>query len=198
MSLIKWDLRGITKEGMQEGGSIIDRLREMVRILEKYGSTGKGRHLVAEKLNQIAPKENLILKQLGYLKDLGQKIEDFDIRSFKELRDRWDKVPNKEKDIVREEILLEKNKIITEKELKEMEASLIRNDNDFRYSLSAAVECLKSNQPAQARDWILKAIRFEEIETTIFKNMKNIEDRLLKLTKREFKTLKKEMNDEKG
>jgi len=198
MSLIKRDLRGITKEGMKEGGSIIDRLREMVRILEKYGSTDKARHLVAEKLNQIAPKENLILKQLGYLKDLGQKIEDFDIRSFKELRDRWDKVPNKEKDIVREEILLEKNKIVSERNLKEMEDSLIRNDNDFRYCLGMAIDSLKSNQPQQARDWILKVIRCEEIATTIFKNMKDIEGRLLKLTKREFKTLKKEMKDEKG
>ena len=198
MSLIKRDLRGITKEGMKEGGNIIERLREMVRIIEEYGSTDKARHLIAEKLNQIAPKENFILKQVAHLKDLSQKIEDFDIRYFKELQARWDKVPDKEKDIVREEILLEKNKIVTERELKEMEASLIRNDNDFRYCLRQAVECLKSNQPQQARDWILKAIRCEEIATTIFKNMKDIEDRLLKLTKREFKTLKKEMKDEKG
>jgi len=93
---------------------------------------------------------------------------------------------------------LEKNKIVTERNLKEMEDSLIRNDNDFRYCLGMAIDSLKSNQPQQARDWILKVIRCEEIATTIFKNMKDIEGRLLKLTKREFKTLKKEMKDEKG
>ena len=198
MSLVKRDLRGITKEGMREGGNIRDRLREMVRIVEEYGSTDKARRLIAEKLNQIAARENFILKQLARLQDLGQKIEDFDIRSFKELQARWNKVTDKEKDIVREEILLEKNKIVTEKELKEMEASLTRNDNDFRYSLSAAVECLKSNQPAQARDWILKAIRCEEIAMTSFQKIKDIENRLLKLTKREFRTFKQEMKDEKG
>lgn len=198
MSLVKRDLRGITKEGMKEGGNIVDRLREMVKIIEQYGSSGKGRYLIAEKLNQIAAKENLILKQVARLRDLSQKIEDFDISYFKEIQARWDKVPDREKDIVREEILLEKNKIITEKEFKEMEASLVRNDNDFRYSLSAAVECLKSDQPQQARDWILKAIRCEEIATTILKQMKDVEDRLFKLTKREFKTLKKEMKDEKS
>jgi hypothetical protein len=198
MSLDKRDLRGITKEGMKESGNILDRLREMVRIVEEYGSTDKARQLIADKLNQIGAKENFILKQVARLRDLSQKIEDFDIRYFKEIRARWDEVPDREKDIVREEILLEKNKIITEKELKEMESSLVRNDNDFRYSLSTAVECLKSNQPQQGRDWILKAIRCEEIGMTIFKNMKDIEDRLFKLTKKEFKTLKKEMNDEKG
>jgi len=198
MSLVKRDLRGITKEGMKEGGNIIDRLREVVKIIEEYGGTPKSRNLIAEKLNQIAAKENFILKQVARLRDLSQRIGDFDLTYFNEIRARWDKVPDREKEIVREEILLEKNKIITEKELKEMETSLIRNDNDFRYSLSAAVECLKSNQPQQARDWILKAIRCEEIAKTIFQKMKDIEDRLFKLTKREFKTLKKEMNDEKG
>jgi len=126
MSLIKRDLRRITREGIREGGSIIDRLREMVRIIEEYGSTDKARHLIAEKLNQIAPKENFILKQVAHIRDLSQKIEDFDIRSFEELRSRWDRVPNEEKDIVREEVLLEKKKIVTDRELKEMEASLIR------------------------------------------------------------------------
>jgi hypothetical protein len=118
----------------------------MFRIVEEYGSTDKARKLIAEKLNQIAAKENYILKQVARLRDLSQRIGDFDLTYFKEIRARWNKVPDREKDIVREEILLEKNKIITEKELKEMEASLIRNDNDFRYSLSTAVECLKSNR----------------------------------------------------
>ena len=198
MSLIERDLKGITKGGMKEGGNIIDWLREMVRIIEEYGSTDKARHLIAEKLNRIARKENIILKQVTRLRDLSQKIEDFDLRYFRELRARWDKAPDKGKEIVREEILLEKNKIVSEKELKEMETSLTSNDNDFRYCLGMAVDSLKSNRPQQARDWILKAIACEETAVTIFKNIKDMEDRLLKLTRREFKTLKKEMKDEKG
>jgi hypothetical protein len=198
MSLIKRDIKGIIKEGMKEGGSIIDRLREMVKIIEEYGSTDKARHLIAKKLNQIAAKENLVLKQVARLRDLSQKLGEFDLTYFKELRARWDKVPDRGKDIVREEILLEKNKIITEKQLKEMEASLIRNDNDFRFSVSAGVECLRSNQPAQARDWLLKGIKCEEGALTMMKEMKEIENRLLKLTKMEFKTLKKEWKDENG
>lgn len=198
MSLIKRDLRGITKEGRKEGGNILDRLREMVRIVEEYGSSDKARHLIAEKLNQIAPKENFILKQVAHLRDLSQKIEEFDIRFFKELQTRWNKVPDKEKDIVREEILIEKNKIITDRDLKEMETSLVRSDHDFRYSVSAAVECLKSNQPSQARGWLLKAIKYEEDALSIFKQMREIENRLLKLTEMEFRTLKKEWKDEKG
>ena len=60
------------------------------------------------------------------------------------------------------------------------------------------MESLRTNQPAQARDWLLKAIKCEEEAVNIFKEMKEIEGRLLKLTKREFRTLKQEMKDEKG
>ena len=198
MSLIKRGLRGITREGMKEGGNILDRLREMVRIIEENGSTDKARHLIAEKLNQISPKENQILRQLGYLKDLSQKIEDFDLRSFKDLRARWDRVPDKERDIIKEELLIEKNKIISEEKLRRLESVLSRYDNDFRYSISSAVGCLKANQSVQARDWLLKAISCEEGARNVFKEMKELEGRLLKLTKREFKTFKQEMKDENG
>jgi len=44
----------------------------------------------------------------------------------------------------------------------------------------------------------LKAIKCEEGAMNIFKEMKDIEDKLLKLTKREFKTFKKERRDESG
>ena len=140
----------------------MDRLREMIRIIEEYGSTDKARNLIAEKLNQIAPKENLILKQFAYLKDLSQKIEDFDLRSFKDLRARWDKIPEKEKDIIKRRNSDREKQDNLRGEASTIRVCLSRYDNDFRYSVSSAVECLKSNQPAQARDWLLKAIQCEE------------------------------------
>jgi hypothetical protein len=75
---------------------------------------------------------------------------------------------------------------------------LSKYDNNFRLCLSNAVQCLKSNQPSQARDWLFKAIKCEEGAMNIFKEMKELENRLLKLTRREFKTFKKEWKDEKG
>lgn len=196
--LIKRDLRHITKKGVKEGSNIIEQLKEMIRIIEKYGSTDRARHLIAEKINAIVSKENLILKQLAYLKDLSQKIEEFDLKTFKNLYSRWDKVPDREKDILKKEIMIEKNKIISEEKLKQLESILSKCDNDFRLCLTNAVQCLRSNQPVQARDWLLKAIKSEEGAMNIFKEMKGIEDQLLKLTKREFKTFKKEWRDERG
>ena len=196
--LIKSDLRRSTKKGRKGSIDILDKLGEMIKIIEQYGNTDRAKHLIAEKINAIASNENLILKQLAYLKDLNQRIEDFDFRSFKQLRAKWDEVPEKQREILKEEILLEKNKIISEEKIRQLETVLSKYDNDFRLCLSNSVQRLRSNQPVQAKDWLLKAINCEKGAMNIFKEMKDIEDKLLKLTKREFKTFKKEWRNEKG
>jgi len=198
LSLVKQGLKRITKDGIKESSDIIGRLREMIRIIEEYGSTDRARHLIAEKLKEITPKENQILKRLVYLKDLSQKIEALDSGTFKEIRSRWDKVPEKERDIVREEIKIEKDKIISEEKLQQLETRLTKYDNDFRRCLSEAVNCLKFNKPAEAREWLLKAIKCEEEAMITFKEMNELENLLLKLTKREFRAVKQEIRDEKG
>jgi hypothetical protein len=183
LSLVKRDLKRITKDGIKENRDIIGRLREMIRIIEEYGSTDRARHLIAEKLKEITPKENRILKRLVYLKDLSKKIEALDSGTFKEMRARWDKVPEKERDIIREEIKIEKNKIISEEKLQQLETRVTKYDNDFRRCLSEAVNCLKFNQPGEAREWLLKAIKCEEEAMITFKEMNELENLLLKLTK---------------
>jgi hypothetical protein len=195
-SLIKSRLEKITKKGVKNGKEIVEDLKEMLKIIDEFGDTDRGRHLVSEKIRDIASRENLILNQLGSLKEISARIESFDLKAFKDLKARWDKVPDKEKGIVREEIQIEKDKILSEEKLREMEAEVMRYDKDFRYSLNMAVASLRSNQPNQARDWVLKAIKAEEEAVNILKEMKSLEDRLLKLTKMEFRTLRKEAKEE--
>jgi hypothetical protein len=195
-SLIKTRLKRITKGGIKGGKGIVEDLKEMVKIIDEYGDTDRARLLISEKIRDIASRENLLMSQLGSLRQASERVESFDLKGFKDLKARRDKVPDKEKSIVKEEILIEKDKILSEEKLREMESEVMRYDKDFRYSLNMAVECLRSNQPNQAREWISKAIRAEEEAVNILKEMKSLEDRLLKLTKMEFRTLRKEGKEE--
>jgi hypothetical protein len=107
-------------------------------------------------------------------------------------------VPENERDIAREEIILEKNKIVSEEKLRRMESEVIKHDKEFRYYLNMAISGLTSNQPDQTKDMLIKAIRSEEETQYMLEEMKILEDKLLKLTKKEFKTMKAEQKDEKG
>jgi len=197
-SLIKRSLERVTKKGIKDAKEIVEDLKEMIRIVEEYGDTDKGKHLIAEKIKDIAPKENQILRQLAFLKELSEKIENFDLKSFRDFKARWDKVPEKERDIAKEEILLEKRKILSEETLRKLESALEQYDKDFRYSLNMAVASLRSSQPSQARGWLSRALKSEEEALRSSQEMKGLEDQLLKLTKLEYKTLKKESKEEKS
>ena len=86
--LIKRRLEKFTKKGRKESKEIIEDLEEMMRIIDEYGDTDRGRHLIAEKINHIAPKENSILKRIDYLVRLARSIEEADLRSFEGLKSR--------------------------------------------------------------------------------------------------------------
>jgi hypothetical protein len=192
VALIKRRLERITKKGKKESKEIIEELQEMIKIIDEYGDTDRGRHLISERINHIAPKENLILKQIASLKDLSQKLESFDLRSFKELKAKLAKLSGKDRDVVKEELLLEKRKLLSEEKLGELESELIKYDKDFRYCLSMAAASLKASQAGQAREWLSRGIQYEEGAMKTFKEMKEFEDRLLKLTKKEYKAFKAE------
>jgi hypothetical protein len=193
--LVKSSLENITKKGIMESKEITSNLKEVINIINEYGNNGKGRNFIADKIRQIASRENLIIKQLATIKDICQKIEKFDFKSFSELRAKWDKIPDKEKEFAKTEILAEKKKILSDEKLIGLESKLIQYDRDFRNSLNMAVGSLRANQTGQAREWLLKAIRSEEEAMILFKEMKNLEDMLLKLTRMEFKTLNREAKE---
>ena len=192
IDLIKRRLERITKKGRKESKEIIEELQEMIKIINEYGDTDRGRHLISEKINNIAPRENFILKQMASLKELSQKIERFDLRSFKELKAKLARLSGKDRDVVKEELVLEKRKLLSEEKLGELESELIKYDKDFRYCLSMAAASLKAGQAGQAREWLSRGIQYEEGAVQTFKEMKDFEDRLLKLTKKEYKAFKAE------
>ena len=192
VSLIKRRLERITKKGRKESKEIIEELQEMIKIIDEYGDTDRGRHLISERINHIAPKENLILKQIASLKNLSQKLESFDLRSFKELKAKLAKLSGKDRDVVKEELLLEKRKLLSEEKIGELESELIKYDKDFRYCLRMAAASLTAGQPGQAREWLSRGIQYEEGAVKTFKEMKEFEDKLLKLTKKEYKAFKEE------
>jgi hypothetical protein len=190
--LIKQRLEKFTKKGKKESKEIIEDLEEMLRIIDEYGDTDRGRHLIAEKLNHIAPKENSILKRIAYLMRLARNIEQADLRSFEGLKSRLGRLPEKEQELVKEEIRQEKRKIVSEERLRQLQSELQKYDQDFRYCIRMAVGTLSAGQPLQARDWIQKAIGFEQHAADLFAEMQELEEKLLSLTNKEYKAFKKE------
>ena len=190
--LIKRRLERFTKKGKKESKEIIEDLQEMIKIIDEYGDSDRGRHLIAEKINDIAQKENNVLRKVDYIFKLCRRIENFDLRSFRGLKARLSRLPEKEREFVREEIRQEKDKIVSEDRLRQVQSELTKHDKDFQYCLKMAAATLSAGQPGQARDWIEKAVGCEQRALEIFEEMREVERKLLSLTKKEYKAFKRE------
>jgi len=164
----------------------------MIKIIDESGDTDRGRHLIAEKINDIAQKENSLLRKVDYILKLCRRIENFDLRSFRGLKSRLSRLPEREKEYVREEIRQEKDKIISEERLRQVHSELTQHDKDFQYCLKMAAATLSAGQPGQARDWIEKAVDCEQRALKMFEEMQEVEGKLLSLTKKEYKAFKRE------
>jgi len=178
---VKKNIETLSTEGMKATKEIITDLKEIQRLVEEYKNDRKAWNPICDRIQAIWPRENFILKQLAVLKDVCQKIDRFDLESLDELRARWEKIPIGERENARSRLLMEKRKILSDEKLLELENRLLEYEKNSCNSLATAVGSLRSKQPGQARDWLVKAIRCEEEGMIIFREMKSLEDRLMRL-----------------
>ena len=118
----------------------------------------------------------------------------YHIRDADEIEDRIirGRLPEKEREFVRDEIRQEKDKIVSEERLRQVQSEVTKHDKDFQYCLKMAAATLSAGQPGQARDWIEKAVGCEQRALKMFEEMQEIEGKLLSLTKKEYKAFKRE------
>lgn len=185
--LIRGRLEKITRRERKQSREIIADLKETINIIDEHGNTAHGRNLIAQKLQDIAPREHDILNKLTYLKNLDQWLKKFDFRQLKELREKYTGASEKGKELVRKEILEQRQKLNIEEEIENIDYEVKKYQEDFRHCLNMAINYLNAAGFEEAKKWLCMAIDCEKRAAGLFKKMKRLEDLLLKLTKIEVK-----------
>ena len=101
-------------------------------------------------------------------------------------------VDKEHRDRFKEEFIQEKRKVLSEEKLNSLESAVTKYTDDFNYCLKMAASSLYADQPGQARNWLMRAIQNEESALRNLREMKKVEDKLLKLTKIETRAMEKE------
>ncbi len=185
--LIRGRLEKITRRERKQSREIIADLKETINIVDEHGNTLHGRNLIAQKLQDIAPREHDILNKLTYLKNLDQWLKKFDFRQLKELREKYTGASKKGKELVRKEILEQRQKLNIEEEIENIDYEVKKYQEDFRHYLNMAINYLNATGFEEAKKWLYKAMDCEKGAASLFKKMKRFEDMLLRLTKIEVK-----------
>ena len=189
--IIKRYLAKITKKAQKQSSQIIAEVVYVVDMVTKFGSSPEGRRLIAQKIKEISPQEHTLQETLSYLKTTVQQIRNFDLRLFQQFKDKYMRLGPMEQRKVKEEVQEEMEKINAEQKLTEFESEWEVYDEDFRNCLNNAMVKLNEGSIDESKKHLKEAMDYEGKAIEILDRMRDFEDLLYALTKKELKTLQR-------
>lgn len=189
--IIKRYLAKITRKAQKQSSQIIAEVAYISDMVNKFGSSPEGRRLIAKKINEISPQEHTLQETLSYLKATVQQIQNFDLRLFQQFKDKYLRLGPMEQRKVKEEVQDELDKINAERKLAEFESEWEAYDEDFRNCLNNAMLKLNEGNINESKKRLKEAMNYEVKTVEILDRMRDFEDLLYELTKKELKTMGK-------
>lgn len=186
----------ITKSEIKTIQHIEEALAEIQRIIEihKNNLSTADRKSIGEILVRISKSEDIFLQRLGNLKKTFESINIMDEKQLKEMQSRLSKVSVEERKILESEIKLEEEKIKTERTMIEDGKKLENWLKIFNNFIHQGIQKMQgSAYPFDSAPYLAKARVVLKDIVGILQKLQALEDRLLRLTKAEKTTLKKEL-----
>ena len=193
VNLIDSKLIQVTKKGIKDSDEMIDTIKEMIRVLEKYGSSPHAIREISNAINKIKEKEHYALVYLNYINKILDSVGRFDHDFYIRLKAEYEAIQGgKQKEFKKKEIEAEEKKREIEDALKKFENLFPQHIQGFNNALANTVWSLRNNNSQKAIEYLQLCLNVEEKIKEIFVRMKDMEGVLKKMTKRNLKFLKKE------
>jgi hypothetical protein len=193
--LIKRQAVKMTKIEIHTIDDMAESLAEIHPIIQTHRNNlpRNDRERIAEILKEILRKETIFTKSLQKLRKIFQRIGVADVDQLREQKGRMAKAEEKEKDILKKEIVDEGEKVKLEKSILEFEERLNQYMNSFNEFIQQSLERLKTSPyPFDAEPSIAKARFVLKEMAEMLKETKILEEKLVRLTKAEKNLLRKE------
>ncbi len=193
--LIKKNAEKMTQIELRTIDDIAESLAEIQRIIDSHRNnlSTEERKRITRILKEISKREEIFKKSVQKLQKTFKRIESVDVTQLKEKKERIAKVEGKERKVLKAEIAADEEKLIIEKKILEFEERLDQHMNSFNKYVSRAVEHIRgSPYPYDAKPYLEKARAIIKDISEMLKDIKVLEEKLIKLIKAEKGLLKKE------
>jgi hypothetical protein len=191
MNFIKKKLEKITNEAGKDSKQIIKDLLELKKFIHEFGNSDKGKELISRKVESIIPKERQVHLRIQALKDMIQRISNFDIQNFENLQNEYKSLSKSEKKNVEKQLKAEWRKLDIEKQMVKLEEGIKEYDELFRHYYELLIVSLRSNKIKSANEQIDEAIKNEKSLLATIQHMETLEKKLESFTKKEIKEISK-------
>jgi hypothetical protein len=192
---VKRQAEKMTKLEINSVEDIAEQLAEIQHIIETHRNTlpRDERERIAHILREISKEGQLFTSYVAKLKKLFEGIDTVDLKHLQELKERMAQVQGKERVMVRAEFREEGEKLKVEKAIFDFEKKLGQYLALFNQYLTSAVDHIRgSPYPYDAKPYLEKARVILKDIMEMLKETKTLEEKLVRLTKLEKRTLKKE------
>ena len=172
-----------------------ESLAEIQRIVESHQNNlpREERLRIARILEEISTKEEILNSGLGNVRKLFGQLGAADSKQFQELKGRMAKTNGKERKILKAAIKDEEKKLRIEKTIIEFEQKLGQYVNIFNERLGLSLQHIRnSDYPYDAKPYLARARVILKDISEILKEIRVLEEEIIKLTKLEKRLLKKE------
>jgi hypothetical protein len=193
--LIKKHAGKLTKLEIRTIGDIAELLAEIHQIIKNHRNNlpKEERKKITGILNEILKKETIFTKAIQNLRKILQRIGFADASQLREQKVRMAKAEGKERELLKKEIAEEEEKLKIEKSILELEERLNQYMNSFKELLSQSVEHLRASPyPFDAEPYLVKARGVLKNIADMLTETKELEKKLINVTKTEKRLLKKE------
>ena len=184
----------LTKRELKDIDHIHNSLKDIEKILKDSDSiTEQSKNEIAYTLVEIRNTKNDFLKGLNLLKQHAKHYRARDQNRIQELRSRYHSIKDElKRHKIKKEVHLEQKKLQIFEFINSNYDKITKFINDFDTQVQKAVIYIKENQPKGAIHPIQTARNHMNMVWHMLKEMKQHEQYLLKLSKKEEKILKKE------
>ena len=138
---------------------------------------------VAQALSDIAHRSDALTQEIDHIRILDRRIRNADYHELGELSGYYRELNEGDREKLKEQILLERRKIVQEHAIVELAERCERRQQQFRDTLEQAARACFSGDRAAVSQCISAAVATEQAQEEELKGLKTAEKRLLALTK---------------
>jgi len=193
VDIIKSRLIKPTKKEIKDSEEMIETINEMIKLIEEYGTTPHAIRELSNYLVKIRDKEHYAMVYFNYINKIMDKIGRFDNEFYTTLKAECETAQGSEqKRLKKKEIEAEEKKREIEEVIEKIEKLILQHTKKFRQCINYAVQNLRNNNPNEAIKCLKESLKIESKIKDLFEQIKELERDLKKITKRNFRFLRKE------
>jgi hypothetical protein len=188
----KTQIKPMTKKAYKESRNVLEELKKLVPVVQKYGHLPDARDDLRVQINQVLPQQLELSERLTQLQWLHKRILQADASAYSaRTRNQLNKLDGAARAAMKQELSDEYRKLGIERQLSDIEGKMQPYQSEVRRCLEQASISIENGDPDSTVSLLQRAISCEDQSVSMIDSLRSLERQMLKHTKKEIRLEKR-------